>query len=69
MRHRRRYRRNPSDDSALVIGAVLIGAYLLYQNSQTAQNTAAATSTGGQISSVLTSGSSLINSITGGGGF
>lgn len=64
-RRRRRYRRNPDDTMILVLGALGIGAvYLMSQNSAQNASAAAASTTGGQISSVLTSGSSLATALS-----
>jgi hypothetical protein len=67
---RRKYRRNPGMSSGEIIGLAALGAgfiYLMNQNSLAQATNAAtlaeATSTGGQISSALTAGSSLLNSI------
>ena len=65
-RSRRRYRRNPDDSTILVLGALGIGAvYLMSQNSAQNAQAAAASTTGGQIASVLTSGSSLATAVSG----
>lgn len=65
-RSRRRYRKNPDDSMILILGLLGVGAiYLMSQNATTTAALAAQSTTGGQVASVLTAGSSLATAVSG----
>lgn len=68
MAKRRRYRRNPVSGGEM-LGLAALGAGVIYLMSQSQTNAAlasaaASSTTGGQVASVLTAGSSLANALS-----